>query len=434
MPTPTQVLVNVISVTNLAAGASVTVAHGLKEKNQGVTPTLVFPDRGTNIKVTAATATTITFQNDGASLETLVKFRVERGLSQEVDVGLLPTMYYGGGSGSPSGGGSSAGSGGYTYYLNSNAADLPEPTAGDRELSLTYSSVPATLGPTIPADSPAYTQIEEWVTDIGDPGATGIPPGIWQLGIYAKSSHSDGLFVRFKVSKWDGVTLTTIATSSDDQISNTGGFALNNVDVFVPYTALSASDRLVITLEATKTVSGNRELEVELGGTSPAHIHTTFGSPGGTGLVKVVNGVVQDPASLLVDADVAANAAIAVTKLAAGTNGYFLSTVLGVPTWVAFGGGGGAASSGAYVAKSAGYIITTSDYAINCTSGTFTLTLPPAATAGAGRMFVIKNSGAGVITVDGDGAETIDGAATYTISTQYAAITVMSTGSNWIIL
>jgi hypothetical protein len=175
-------------------------------------------------------------------------------------------------------------------------------------------------------------------------------------------------------------------------------------------------------------------LEVELGGTSPAHIHTTFGSPGGTGLVKVVNGFIQDPATLLVDADVDAGAAIAVSKLAAGTNGYFLSTVLGVPTWVAFGGGGGAASSGDYKAKSANYTITTSDYAINCTSGTFTLTLPPAATATAGRMFVIKNSGAGTITVDPDGAELIDGSGTYVISTQYASITIMSTGTGWIII
>jgi hypothetical protein len=44
----------------------------------------------------------------------------------------------------------------------------------------------------------------------------------------------------------------------------------------------------------------------------------------GTGLVKVVDGVYQSPASTLVNADVAANAAIGVSKLANGTSGQIL--------------------------------------------------------------------------------------------------------------
>jgi hypothetical protein len=86
-----------------------------------------------------------------------------------------------------------------------------------------------------------------------------------------------------------------------------------------------------------------------------------------------------------------------------------------------------------YVAKTATYVITTSDHTIDCTSGTFTTTLPAAATV-AGGIFTIKNSGAGVITVACNGAETIDGAATYPLATQYKYVTVQSTGTNWIVM
>jgi hypothetical protein len=84
----------------------------------------------------------------------------------------------------------------------------------------------------------------------------------------------------------------------------------------------------------------------------------------------------------------------------------------------------------AYVAKTGAYTATNDDYVIDCTSGTFTVTLP-ASSGRTGRILIIKNSGAGTITVDGNGAETIDGAATYAISVQYGTIQIMSDGTNW---
>jgi hypothetical protein len=87
----------------------------------------------------------------------------------------------------------------------------------------------------------------------------------------------------------------------------------------------------------------------------------------------------------------------------------------------------------AYVAKTGAYTATNDDYVIDCTSGTFTVTLP-ASSGRTGRILIIKNSGAGTITVDGNGAETIDGAATYAISVQYGTIQIMSDGTNWKII
>ena len=72
----------------------------------------------------------------------------------------------------------------------------------------------------------------------------------------------------------------------------------------------------------------------------------------------------------------------------------------------------------AYVTKTGAYTATNDDYVIDCTSGTFTVTLP-ASSGRTGRILIIKNSGAGTITVDGNASETIDGAATYSISVQY---------------
>jgi hypothetical protein len=86
-----------------------------------------------------------------------------------------------------------------------------------------------------------------------------------------------------------------------------------------------------------------------------------------------------------------------------------------------------------YTAVSATYTATPDDYTINCTSGTFNVTLPTAVGI-QGRIYKVKNSGSGTITLNTTGGQTIDGASNKVLSTQYQVITVQSTGSNWIVL
>jgi hypothetical protein len=64
-------------------------------------------------------------------------------------------------------------------------------------------------------------------------------------------------------------------------------------------------------------------------------------------------------------------------------------------------------------AKSTSYTVALSDYGtlLNCTS-TFTLSLTAAATLGDGFVFGVKNSGTGIITVDPNSTETVDGSTT----------------------
>lgn len=84
----------------------------------------------------------------------------------------------------------------------------------------------------------------------------------------------------------------------------------------------------------------------------------------------------------------------------------------------------------AYSSKSANYTLTSADFLIEYTSGSYTATLPTAVGI-AGKEYEIKNSGTGVITVTG--SETIDDQASQTLN-QYDAMKVMSNGSKWIIV
>lgn len=84
--------------------------------------------------------------------------------------------------------------------------------------------------------------------------------------------------------------------------------------------------------------------------------------------------------------------------------------------------------------RTAAYTADATDFLVLCNAsgGAFTVTLPAAAAA-AGRIYTIKkiDSSANAVTVDGAGAETIDGAATRNLAAQYDALLIQSDGSNW---
>ena len=84
------------------------------------------------------------------------------------------------------------------------------------------------------------------------------------------------------------------------------------------------------------------------------------------------------------------------------------------------------------VAATTTYAVLTTDYTINCTANSFTVTLPTAVGA-SGKVYNIKNSGTGFITVATTSSQTIDGATTQGLN-QYEGVTVQSNGANWIII
>ena len=85
-----------------------------------------------------------------------------------------------------------------------------------------------------------------------------------------------------------------------------------------------------------------------------------------------------------------------------------------------------------YVSKNSNYTAAITDWAIECTANSFTVLLPTAVGI-TGKVFNIKNTGSGTITVDGSGTETIDGSLTKALA-QWDSVTIQSNGANWIIL
>ncbi len=80
------------------------------------------------------------------------------------------------------------------------------------------------------------------------------------------------------------------------------------------------------------------------------------------------------------------------------------------------------------ITKASNYTIDADDQII-LGNGTVTITLP---TPVGNRSYTIKNIHASLtVTVATTGSETIDGASTVALSSQYDAITVISDGSNW---
>jgi hypothetical protein len=71
----------------------------------------------------------------------------------------------------------------------------------------------------------------------------------------------------------------------------------------------------------------------------------------------------------------------------------------------------------------------------NATGGAITITLPAAASSANKVLWVKKTDSSGyAVVLDGNGAETIDGAATLSISTQYQSYTVACDGVAWYVI
>lgn len=88
-------------------------------------------------------------------------------------------------------------------------------------------------------------------------------------------------------------------------------------------------------------------------------------------------------------------------------------------------------------AVTAGATLTTDDGTVlaNATSGAIVLALPPAASV-EGRIYTAKkvDASGNAVTLDPNGAETIDGAATKSITTQWASLTIQAIGGAWFII
>lgn len=115
------------------------------------------------------------------------------------------------------------------------------------------------------------------------------------------------------------------------------------------------------------------------------------------------------------------------TRLANGSSGQFLKSngTTTAPSWAT------PTPAFNYTAQTANYSAVAGDV-VNCTSGSFTVTLPTAASI-AGQQITITNSGGGVITIATTSAQTIGSfaSAVLKMGTVNDCITVYSDGANW---
>jgi len=74
------------------------------------------------------------------------------------------------------------------------------------------------------------------------------------------------------------------------------------------------------------------------------------------------------------------------------------------------------------------------EFDCDASGGSFIVTLPPAGSSTRVLFFKKIDSSANTITIDADGSETIDGSTTAVLSTQWDAATIVSNGSQWLLL
>jgi hypothetical protein len=225
----------------------------------------------------------------------------------------------------PSGG---SGGGGVVYYLNFNTAadapliNIPQTPNATKELGIIADTVATSyLSPILSTAS--YDFLASFVTDLNVPSATAIPAGIWDFNTFAESTTTNSanqIYFKIEILKYDGVNAPTLlATSNDTYIYDPTEITQYVTSVVMPQTTILATDRIVVYLYG-RAHQNNNTLTFHFGGQYPSHTHSTMPSVTGTGVVKVVNGVFQSPASTIVNTDVSATAAIDVSKLAMSTN------------------------------------------------------------------------------------------------------------------
>lgn len=246
--------------------------------------------------------------------------------------------------------------------------------------------------------------------------------------LIASTSKTTGALVHFDIS---GTAMTNssvlrISSSGANGSSLTTAFGLNSV---VTNTGTTSTNTAVSGFASGGTLNFGG---VFTGGQG--------GSAGSGAAVNALGDILLQQGNFLIDGSSSGRISIK-TQAAAGTYNLNLPITSGSSGDLLTSQGGGSTamtwtSPGmfkyAYTAQTTTYAILTTDYAVNCTSGTFTATLPTAVGA-QGKVYVIKNSGIGTITAATTSAQTIDGSTTQSI-TAGNSLTVMSTGANWIII
>jgi hypothetical protein len=187
-------------------------------------------------------------------------------------------------TGSPGGGG-----GGKVYYFNGGVSMGTFGGFAMYELGDT-----ANTGAAANFTRSTTGNIANFITDPGKPGLLQIPAGVWSVDAWLSetgggANHAE---IWIEVEKWDGSTITTIATSPIEQITEGATPNLYSWSVSIPTTSLTVTDRIVIQFYISNTNGKTVTLYTQNG--YVGEVHTTF-----TTGIGAINGLTA-PAQYLV--------------------------------------------------------------------------------------------------------------------------------------
>lgn len=197
---------------------------------------------------------------------------------------------------------SGSGGGGVIYYLNyDNNPDSP--TVGltapiNKELGLTAVIPGSSYSKMNLSTGGIYDQVAGFITDLDIPGVNAIPAGLWDVNFWASGSNTSPSEVSAKVSFYiyNGSSLTLLGASGPTPIFDPTVTKRYTASMVISETPVLLTDRLYLVLEATSTVPGN-DITFYFGDGTPSFAVTTIPSIRGTGIVHVVGGTIQNPAT-----------------------------------------------------------------------------------------------------------------------------------------
>jgi hypothetical protein len=185
---------------------------------------------------------------------------------------------------------SSGGGASVSYYLNGSVSQGTFGGVAMKEINKTP-VIGAGTDFTINTDG----YIQSFITDANDPNQLEIPAGNWNFETYFSASSSGGTPSFYvELYKWDGATLTLIASNSATPEGITNGTAIDLylTALAVPQTTLALTDRLVVRIYVTHS---GRTIKLHTEDNHLSQIITTFS----TGLTAL-NGLTAQVQNLAV--------------------------------------------------------------------------------------------------------------------------------------
>jgi hypothetical protein len=220
------------------------------------------------------------------------------------------------------------GGGGLVYYFDfANRSGIAPtgglPTTGDHALSLLGREYAVGSGQATSNElDPRFVErlLCSFVTASGNPQVTNIPAGLWDFNIWASVNSASAIqcSIRAVVNIYNpnNSTYRYLASTDDVYLYETDTIAQYILNATVPQTGIQSYERIYIQLFGKKYTTNNRNITLYFDSYRPSHVHTTIPSIAGDGVVKVVNGVFQSPATGIFNADVDVNANISQSKIA----------------------------------------------------------------------------------------------------------------------